>query len=1459
MYNAELGKIKNIIEDYEDYCLSIKNFEKEIEAQYKNIAIIHYKNYEKNYLIELNDFEHLKEQINYNLFKTDLNNYRTEMITNFIIIESQNQEVKQEKLKQKVINSIGELYNLLKEGHQYILINEEFGKYFVENKDEENYSYSLNSKELIININEQSLSFKHNKNIINYLCLKNKQSAILKYQGQEFLGDEISIKDEIKDNIEYGTINEIKDYIKDETILNNNENNNNINLEDNFELVLDWYVKYYLEEKKFKTSLANKERISQNKFGFLIEQNEYNKWEKNMNLASLREILKNYINEEEKKEYLSQDEKKQIIQSLKNNNINHKFKIQSLKFKSIDELKSFNRINNLIFISKELFFLINDNKGKNNNENEIQYVIQKKTVDIIISKNKYSFNRYDNLIISYIYYNFYLIIKIYIYQQALNIHKKPSTLYILNKEIFQKYKDCFQYKILKQLMKNNNFDIKDNNEKQIFDFIEKIPDSIVNLIKQNINSFKLDSKLIPTKIVKKNNDIDFAYLYDFDLLFLEGGTFINFLKINEMKKELRKIIKLFFIKEKILIIFEHENKCFGQIGNINNSDEENEFVIDYLIYVKENYTRKFGRISLNDDFFLREEKDINNFYDFIYKTNHEDQFEYKISDKLILYVLNFNQNNKKISLNQQQSYKIIYNNINNISNDKFIQNNNYNNNILFNNQISGNDIYSNKGKNLNRNNPQNYSPSLGQNPFQIQEKQNNNGKILNNNFNEIKMENNAYINNKINNLNNKQTNTHPNFNIINNDTNINKNLNKNPWFSENKNIINNNSSLKQNNINANDTKIVFQPKKEPNIIIKNITKENIIKTSTAKKAKNYDKLINLLLLSINQLKDYTNAQSTNNKGYKVYLINSDLEIFKFSQINYEIKLNSNKISSAIKELNKTNIPNTSKEINKIIAKLNQDKLRQINDEINEIQNISKFQWEPKFETRNLINSKNIKLYKDFLISPENTFFELKKSFDISQELNPVNYIHINGKDIIIFDKILLYGKIDNNKFEIKYIFEFDAESVLMKEKTEIENDVENYIRTKTVFIDNNKKDVVSPIFKSDKTIGNVYKYVLNNDYSKYVDYKKYINNEKLSKFISLCNFSIEIQNNLNKTNNLTEKFYLIKQSAILEFKKICNYDEIKQILDEKNFKLDKNIDYMNNLKQFLKLIKNIPPEILENNFSNNLRLKKLQINEIEPDFITIINPLNVQEYALIYDNFGIIDKKIAELFTEGSRFLHFSYSPYLINDKYSYDCSLSNGKILIDYEKKLGNEKYVCVIGSVDPNYLFINNEYALIYKDYNSSNYQNKYLKYNINKFIQELQLYQGTQPIINSHYEEIGNVIQIKQKIIKPDSIERIVEKIQKENNNNIIVIVSTDDTKDMITIYFESGDQVLKCAVLCKSTDIFNIIVNKVFEREPKFRENFNYFLCGGNRINEYKSMKDNKIKDGDHILLQSLEDN
>ena len=104
-----------------------------------------------------------------------------------------------------------------------------------------------------------------------------------------------------------------------------------------------------------------------------------------------------------------------------------------------------------------------------------------------------------------------------------------------------------------------------------------------------------------------------------------------------------------------------------------------------------------------------------------------------------------------------------------------------------------------------------------------------------------------------------------------------------------------------------------------------------------------------------------------------------------------------------------------------------------------------------------------------------------------------------------------------------------------------------------------------------------------------------------------------------------------------------------------------------------------------------------------------------------------------------------------------------------------------------------------------------------------------------------------------IKNDYIKKKVLSIKKDNDNIDVIYPEEEnmDTTNVLSLIFQSGDQLLRCAIICKNTDVFNVIVNKIFERKPKFKENFNFFLCNGNRINEYKSLDENNIKDGNVI--------
>ena len=72
-------------------------------------------------------------------------------------------------------------------------------------------------------------------------------------------------------------------------------------------------------------------------------------------------------------------------------------------------------------------------------------------------------------------------------------------------------------------------------------------------------------------------------------------------------------------------------------------------------------------------------------------------------------------------------------------------------------------------------------------------------------------------------------------------------------------------------------------------------------------------------------------------------------------------------------------------------------------------------------------------------------------------------------------------------------------------------------------------------------------------------------------------------------------------------------------------------------------------------------------------------------------------------------------------------------------------------------------------------------------------------------------------------------------------------------MLVINFASISQDIHYSVLCKNTDIFVNIELKLYNEYPKYSEQENYFTVNGIKINKYKSLEFNNIKDNDIILL------
>ena len=94
--------------------------------------------------------------------------------------------------------------------------------------------------------------------------------------------------------------------------------------------------------------------------------------------------------------------------------------------------------------------------------------------------------------------------------------------------------------------------------------------------------------------------------------------------------------------------------------------------------------------------------------------------------------------------------------------------------------------------------------------------------------------------------------------------------------------------------------------------------------------------------------------------------------------------------------------------------------------------------------------------------------------------------------------------------------------------------------------------------------------------------------------------------------------------------------------------------------------------------------------------------------------------------------------------------------------------------------------------------------------------------------------------------------------EKEKKIDVIISAEDTIDLILIKFVI-DKSIKCIILCKENDIFNVIINKIYEKYPTYNNINNYFISNNSIVNEYKSLKENNIKKGDCVILVEFRGN
>ena len=166
------------------------------------------------------------------------------------------------------------------------------------------------------------------------------------------------------------------------------------------------------------------------------------------------------------------------------------------------------------------------------------------------------------------------------------------------------------------------------------------------------------------------------------------------------------------------------------------------------------------------------------------------------------------------------------------------------------------------------------------------------------------------------------------------------------------------------------------------------------------------------------------------------------------------------------------------------------------------------------------------------------------------------------------------------------------------------------------------------------------------------------------------------------------------------------------------------------------------------------------------------------------------------------------------------------------------------------------------VYETYPDYNIRNNYFTCNqsrVNEYksLKENNIKNEDLIILIKFTQNCVNAVFVKFKKREEEyELDSLAKKLKEETN--IDVIVSAKDTKNIITLKFQSVDQNINYFVICNEDEIFNIVVNKIFEAKKVFKDYGNIFLCNSNKINEYKSLKENKLKNNDIIIVEKLEE-
>jgi chromosome segregation ATPase len=181
-------------------------------------------------------------------------------------------------------------------------------------------------------------------------------------------------------------------------------------------------------------------------------------------------------------------------------------------------------------------------------------------------------------------------------------------------------------------------------------------------------------------------------------------------------------------------------------------------------------------------------------------------------------------------------------------------------------------------------------------------------------------------------------------------------------------------------------------------------------------------------------------------------------------------------------------------------------------------------------------------------------------------------------------------------------------------------------------------------------------------------------------------------------------------------------------------------------------------------------------------------------------------------------------------------------KSINDLNDQLKNEKN---------NNRILNEQIELLTKQLNEKNSQNNNLIQENQKLINDLKIDPQKKNEINLNNNEDKEIIKLNQKI------KELYKTIEELKQKLLRYPYDLSEGEQLISVIITSLDQKIHQSIICKNTDKFSELEEKLYKNFPKYEVSEIYCYANGKKIKRIKKLSQNNICDNDIIILTKRE--